>query len=266
MQAYCLIRNQPWYRCEAFVAGLESAGHRTQLKRPSHPSKNTLLVIWNRYGEWHEMACAVEAAGGKVLVAENGYLGTGGTSPKFDVHPAGPKDHHYYALAFHHHNGGGEWPRGDGSRWERLGISLKPWREGGEYLLICPNRSFGIPGRMMHPDWAQRKEAELRKRFPGVAIKVRAHPGNNAPARPLSEDLLGAKAVYVWSSTAGLHSLVEGIPTYCDAPFWVAKEAAWKDGEPPPPREPVFERLAWAQWTLREIYAGIPFRHLLPSA
>ena len=268
MQAYCLIRNQPWYRCEAFVAGLESAGHRTQLKRPSHPSKNTLLVIWNRYGEWHEIASTVEAAGGKVIVAENGYLGIGGTSPKFDVHPHGPKDWHYYALAMSHHNGGGAWPDGDGSRWDALKIELKPWRESNKgYLLICPNRSFGVPGRMMHPDWAQRKADALRKRFPGVEVRVRAHPGNNSPARPLSEDLLGARAVYVWSSTAGLHSLIDGIPTFSDAPFWVAKEAAWKDFEDSPPdRLPVFQRLAWAQWTLREIYAGIPFRHLLPAA
>lgn len=266
MQAYCLIRNQPWYRCEAFVSGLESAGHRTQLKLPSHPSKNTLLVIWNRYGEAHEIACAVEAAGGKVIVAENGYLGAGGSSPKFDVHPHGPKDEHYYALSLSHHNGGGTWPTGGGARWDALGIELKPWRDGGGHMLVCPNRSFGIPGRMMHPDWAQRKADQLRKQFPGVEVRVRSHPGNNAPARPLSEDLKGACAVYVWSSTAGLHSLIEGIPTFCDAPFWIAKDAARESFDKPnPDRLPVFQRLAWAQWTLREIYAGIPFRHLLPA-
>jgi hypothetical protein len=73
----------------------------------------------------------------------------------------------------------------------------------------------------------------------------------------------------VWSSSAGVHALLEGIPTFCEAPFWIAKEAAAGgsiDAPVMPERAPVFERLAWAQWTLQEIENGEPFRRLLPAA
>jgi hypothetical protein len=77
-----LIRDQPWYRRDVFISGLRKAGHEVLTKQPAQFSPDTLLVIWNRYSSTHDIANSVEAAGGKVLVAENGYLGRGGSSPK----------------------------------------------------------------------------------------------------------------------------------------------------------------------------------------
>ncbi len=122
MQAYVLIRDQPWYRREAFVVGLRSAGHEVQVKQPTRLDKHTVVVIWNRYAGNHELANQVERAGGTVLVAENGYLGTGGSSPKFDVHPSGPKPEHYYAIARGFHNDDTRTKRGEGDRFAALGV------------------------------------------------------------------------------------------------------------------------------------------------
>lgn len=196
-----------------------------------------------------------------MLVAENGYLGAGGTSPKFDVHPDGPKAHHYYALSWSWHNGRGQWPTGGPERFAALGVELKPWRQGGDYILVCPNRSFGVGEQVMHPDWADRVAFKLRKI--GHRVLVRGHPGNNRPKRSLAEDLAGASEVWIWSSSAGVHALVEGIPVNCLAPYWICKGAGFgfSDGA----RLPVMERMAWAQWTLAEIESGEPFRHLLST-
>jgi hypothetical protein len=106
LKAYCLIRTQPHYRHEAFVAGLKRCGYDVHLSYARWPVRpGDVLVIWNRYGETERIADGFEAAGGTVLVAENGYIGRGGGTPK---HTNGPGNH-YYALARHAHNGRGRW-------------------------------------------------------------------------------------------------------------------------------------------------------------
>lgn len=271
MQAHCLIRDQPWYRRDVFVNGLRRAGHTVTTSVPSKPDKDTLLVIWNRYADNHHIAQRVEDADGTVIVAENGYIGAGGGTPKFQVHPKGPQPGHYYALARGWHNGGGTWPVGAEDRWGRLGIELRPWRDGGDYILVCPNRSFGVPGRMMPEQWAEKIAARLREvsTFP---VRIRRHPGNDAPKHSLDEDLKGAAMVVVWTSSCGVHALVEGIPVICEAPYWICKSAAVSlntaISEPleEPDRLKALRSLAYAQWTCEEIASGEPFRFLLPQS
>lgn len=203
-----------------------------------------------------------ERAGATVLVAENGYLGAGGTSPKFDVHPAGPKPDHFYALAESWHNGGGRWPVGGHERFLGLGLVAKAWRAEEGRALVCPNRSFGPAGRAMPTDWAERKVEKLRKA--GLQVRLRKHPGNDEPkSNPLQADLDWATSVHIWSSTVGVHALVEGIRVESDAPYWICKHAA---GEPSDSkREVALTQLAWAQWSLKEIETGEPFRRLLST-
>ena len=268
MKAYCLVREQPWYRREAFTAGLKAAGHAVSLRQPERMDRDTVLVIWNRYGGNHELALEVERKGGTVLVAENGYLGAGGTSPKFDVHPAGPQPEHYYALARGYHNDDARSVAGVAARFPALGVAVKPWRTAGDHVLVCPNRAFGPPERAMHPDWATRCADRLSKhtRRP---IHVRRHPGNDAPRRALAADLEGAWACVVWSSSCGVHALLQGVPVFAEAPHWILKGAASAgplDAPTLPEREPHLERMAWAQWRIDEIASGAAFRHLLQAS
>lgn len=264
-RAFVLIREQPWYRREAFVAGLRAAGYDAQLRGPERAQQGDLLVIWNRYAHWHDVASRFEAEGGRVVVAENGYLGEGGTPPKFDVHPGGPKPHHYYALGLGFHNDDTRWRRGGAERFAALHVELRPWREAGEHVLVLPNRSFGVPGRMMPSDWAEAAAKRLGKAT-GRPVRIRRHPGNDAPKRPLQADLEGAWAAVVWSSSAGVHALVAGIPVFCEGPHWSMRGAASTgpvDAPTLPDRMLAFQHLAWGQWQLREIEGGEPFRRLL---
>lgn len=307
MKLHNMVRDQPWYRKEMFTLGAQAAGHQVVHGRPKVYDKDTALLIWNRYAEWHDIALKVEKAGGVVLVAENGYIGKGGTSPKFDVHPDGPQPHHCYALARTVHNGllsGAHAPLpmaspvaavGAGAnpgpavqptpasspRFDALGLIPAPWRIGGSHILVAANRSFGLPGRIMRPNWAEQVEKELA-RLTDVSIRVRGHPGNDEPKKnPLQADLDGAALVIIWSSTVGVHALVQGIPVVCCSPDWVCKDAALgldglktflrgEDNALPDVdlsvlRAASLERMAWAQWTVEEIESGLPFCFLLPD-
>ena len=246
---------------------MRAAGFDVLLRRPDKARPGDVLVQWNRYGSGHEDATRFEREGGLVLVAENGYLGKGGVSPKFDVHPNGPKPESYYALGTGFHNDHTRvLPSSD--RWKSLGLELKPWRTAGEHILVCPNRSFGVGNRVMPPDWAGRCVERLRKQTKRP-VRVRVHPGNDAPQKPLIEDFKGCWAVYVWSSTAGVHALAEGIPVFCEAPYWILKPAG-ASGSPDEPACPDrlehFERMACGQWTLKEIESGEPFLTLLSQS
>ena len=283
MKAWCLIRPQPCYRREAFAAGLQAAGYGVQFRQPDRGAPGDVLLLWNRYNSHHDLATRFEKDGGTVLVAENGYIGRGGSAPKFDVHPGGPQPHHYYAIGIGYHNdmlrvpAPGAHTEAFCSRWPALEVNLKPLRAAGEHILICPNRSFGPPERAMHPDWAERCAARLRT-LTQRPIRIRRHPGNDQPKRELAEDLKGAWAVAIWSSGAGVHALVAGIPVLCEAPFWIAKHAALSkpetvaslDGDDKDAerlrriwhglREHAMWRMSWGQWTCDEIERGEPFR------
>jgi hypothetical protein len=246
---------------------------------PRQIDSNTLVVMWNRYNDNHALACQVEAAGGIVLVAENGYLGQGGSTPKFDV-VGGVEDGHYYALAIGGHNGSGRWHWGGPERFDALNIDLKPLRTEGSHILVCPSRNFGRPDLIMPSSWLKQTVDALRK-VSALPVVVREHPGNDRPKRTLAQDMEGAAAVVVWASSAGVHALVQGIPVLCGAPHWICKDAtleytaAMPDLTKTSPwmaigfensRLQVMRRMAWAQWTVDEIASGVPFDHLLRHA
>jgi hypothetical protein len=72
----------------------------------------------------------------------------------------------------------------------------------------------------------------------------------------------------VWTSNAATEALLAGVPVFSDGPHLVTEGAAERGLEhlerpTYPDRRPIFERLAWAQWSVRELEAGRPFQHLL---
>lgn len=267
--AYCDIREKPTYRADAFIAGLQAHGfHVLHRQLPAEPPKpGDVLVIWNRYSDRELTADKWERQGGKVLVAENGYCGRDANG------------HQLYALAVHGHNGSGTWPRGESNwlsntpeysaRWDALGLGFQKWQTGGEHILVCPNRHFGMKGLAMPVGWEQLVVAQLRK-VTKRPIRVRPHPQNEVPKVPLAADLEKCHAVVIWASSAGVHALLAGVQVICLSPWWILKDVApaaladvneHRVGE----RQGGFQRLAWAQWTVEEIGRGEPFRHLLPA-
>lgn len=263
-RAFTLIRKQPHYRSEAFAAGLARAGYQVIPTQPYYPlTSRDLLVIWNRYGEYHRIATEFERRGGLVIVAENGYIG----------HDADGIQ--YYALAAHGHNGSGVWPRGDGSRFEKLGIDVLPWRsqEGG-HLYIRGQRGIGSPDMASPPAWHRHVAAALEKA--GRKVIVDDHPGKPACDAGVTDRtrkcLAGAQACALWSSGVGVRALIDGVPVYYDAPHWICQGAAEQGVlklRPPkmddPARLAALHAMAWAQWNVAEISSGEPFKLIVEA-
>lgn len=255
MRAYCLIRDQPVYRRDAFCKGLAACGYQVITYDCWDARPDDVLVIWNRYGHWHQLATRFEKNGGRVLVAENGYVANDRANRT------------RYAIALHAHNGQGEWFPGDASRWDALEIDVKPYRERGGHILVCPNRSFGNPGYIMDSMWTEKMVKRL-ERITKRTVRVRQHPGNVTHRVPLEQDLNDAWAVVIWSSSVGVGALIAGVPVFCECPRWIARGAASLDvrsiNDPMlHDRMPSLHALAWAQWHITEIESGAPFQHLL---
>ena len=276
-RAYCLIRTQVHYRREAFLSGLIAAGYEimpdSSFRTPIRP--DDLLIIWNRYGRYEQMAEQMEAGGGRVIVVENGYCGK-------DYNSRQP-----YAMALGQHQGAGRWyrPPGGGPDWitrfHALGINLAPFdfnRPG--YVLICGQRSIGSRLMKSPPNWHHHIAGQINRDL-GLPVEVREHPELLLRAKkmptPLHIDLDGARAVVVWSSNVAITSLAMGIPTYYCAPHQIVGISnRWQRigreggpgndtkgrGEWALSRIDKFGTMAWAQWFVDEIATGKPFELL----
>lgn len=262
--AWITLRHEPPYRSDAFANGFETLGFRVQMKfpGPSDVRPVDVVVTWNLNPRYRPAEEAAMRAGAALVVAENGYI------PKKGDHV------HYYALARNGHNGSGFWYVGPEDRWTPLGHDLAPWIDHPDgYILIADQRGIGSElMRCPRPFYEtivpkiERIFAKARIRKP-PAIRLREHPGRHAPRRTLAEDLAGARAVVTWASNVANEALLAGVPTFRAAPYHV-NEAALSDLQllldfPHPDRLPAFRKLAWAQWSLREIEDGSALKFLL---
>lgn len=246
--AALLLRETVSYRADAFAAGFARHGFEVGRAPKPHPERGDVLLVWNYKpgeGRYHEN---YRKAGATVLVAENGYIGKGQDGGKL------------FALAKTNHNGAGQWRCGGPERFAALGLELAPWRKKGSFLLVLPQRGIGGPGVAMPRDWLQRTLTGLKART-DREIRIRRHPG--ASKEDPYEALAGCHAAVTWGSGAGIKALAAGFPVFSDFAQWIGFDAsAWLAGDLEDPclsdagRLAMFERLAWAQWSLGEITSG----------
>ncbi len=247
------LRGTPHYRRDAFLTGLRRCGYTVGEPPKPHPDPRDVLVIWNRGILADAHAKRYEAAGARVIVVENGYIG------------ADEAGHQLYAMALGHHLGAGQWKVGADDRWDRLKIEPLPWRRNGSEIIVLPQRGIGEPSVAMPAGWTEDVVRRLRKAT-DRPIRVRAHPGKDR-TDPMV-DLRDAWAAVTWASGAGIKAIVYGIPVFCELSSWIGLPAArfGVSGIEAPflgDRLPMLRRLAWSQWTVAEIQSGEPFRWLL---
>ncbi len=265
-RALLLIRPQPHYRREAFESGVRAAGFGI-VSALQRPGPDDLLVTWNRYGASDAMAHAVEAAGGTVIVVENGYLGRDAAGQKL------------YAMQRSALHGFGPFHVGDADRLAALAVEFKRWRTAGTEVVVLAQRGIGVAPVRSTPDDAQRVASAIRKAT-GLPVRVRQHPGDREPEIPLADDLARALFAVAHTSAAGLHALAMGIPVVTTAERWLGRPAAsyvpagdlaaWRDAPARLVRDDAlrlqtFHRVAWAHWTVDEIKTGEPIRLLCSS-
>lgn len=243
-----LLRNGATYMPQAFTDGLQAYGFKV-VRQLRDPSPGDLLLIWNRYGDYENVARRYESVGGTVVVVENGYYGRD------------EKGHRKYALSIGQHHKGGAKVR---DMWVH-----NFERRKGKHLLICAQRGIGSASMASPNDWHSDLAARLES-MTKREVRVRKHPGKDAPSFPLSYDLDNCHACFIWSSACGVEALVRGVPVVYAAPHWIAQDSAthisaMRDVESIPhlDSEPGLNKAFSNQWTLKQIQTGEAFAALL---
>lgn len=261
MFAIVTIRPDPHYRRDAFVNGLKRIGYA--LKDHGRPAtKQDFLVVWNRYGSIEAKADQWEADGGTVLVAENGYIGTDDLGRQ------------RYALAIHGHNGSGWHPVGTEDRFSLLGVTLQPWREGGDKVIVRGQRGIGTKLMASPPAWHEHTGRALRD-AQALPVTVVEHPGRGLPTRKIEDHLASAAACVVWCSSVGVLALTMGVPVWYAAPHFICASASSKYATDQSLLSPnvsdewrmtSMHRMSHGQWTVAELESGEPFARFRDGA
>jgi hypothetical protein len=250
-------------RHEKILAGLRRHGYEIRRGFGKPQSQKDVLVTWTvfRGSKW-QMAQDFEAAGARVIVAEEAYF----------RQVNGEK---HFALALHDHNGAGQWHRGGPERWQSFNIDLRPWRKDGEFVLVREQRGIASPAMASPLDWHEhtaRKLKAITKRPVKIRWhhKSRAHPEKAAAQQSMAEALANAWAVCTWNSAMACEALVAGVPVFLGAPHCIVEDACNRDfsridNPEYPERLPAFHDLAWAQWSASEIQSGKAFETLLEA-
>lgn len=147
----------------------------------------------------------------------------------------------------------------NGDRWRELRIDVKPWRTGGEIVLIAQQSPWWYKWQGMDIDsWTQRAK-DVAADWP---VEIRGKPTTKA-LPPI--DWSKIKAVIAHSSNVAIDGLIEGVPCLLDAWYAGAYSLAgdWhaRTLRKPDNRQAVFACLADNQWTVDEIRAGVAWRH-----
>jgi len=239
----------------AMKAGLERHGITVDSDGPPD-----FVVTWG----WKNPALA--AAYPHVLVMERGHVGDRMRAASCGWDGLGYRGRYPAAQ-----DGGARWA------W-RYAQLMQPWRMGGgDYALLIgqveDDAAVASLPEGFHA-WASAAAAALIAL--GHKVVYRPHPfgdrhfspDGTVPSRgTLAADLAGADRCVTWNSTAGVESVLAGVPTIVmDAGGMAYPVAARALSEAPvrPDRAAWCRDLAWTQWTLDEIARGDAWSALAP--
>lgn len=247
-----------WY-CAALRQGLDALGVSSRIT-VAHPRGPKHAACWG----WRR-GSVLRNRGYEVLVLERGYIGD---------------RYKYTSLGWNGLNNRAEfpgYPDDGGERFRAHGGIIKPWREGGDYVLILGQvrGDMSLAGRDITGWYAEQAQA-ARKRY-GLPVYFRPHPlGHvkgfsevpgvpNLPECTLDEALAGALCTVAYNSNSCLDSILEGVPCFAGDRGTMAWQLCMRslDELDYPDREGVVHRIAWTQWAAEEIESGEALRRLI---
>ena len=174
-------------------------------------------------------------------------------------------------------------------RHRLLGLSLKPWKDPGKFVLICGQHDKSLQWQYMPPmsKWVMETIEEIQK-YTDRPIIFRPHPRCPLPNiehefRNVSrQDPVKINGTYddfdmsfrnIWatvsySSNPGIHSVIQGVPAFVST-HSLAYDASNDidflcNIENPlmPDRQQWLNDYAHTEWTVEEISQGIPLKNL----
>jgi hypothetical protein len=277
---YGALNSKPVF--EAFAKSLTDAGHTVIYNEPyrvmSHYDNYDVAVIWSVL--WHgrmtknKQIWEINRELGKpVIVLEVGGIKRGTT---WKVGLNGINRDAYFGP-------GGN----DSTRSSSLGLSVKPWRTNGEFILIAgqheKSEQWRNQPRMSR--WVMETIESIQAQT-DRPILFRPHPRCRLEAIetqyknvyrqeprqiPGSYDDfdMGFDNVYCtvsWTSNPGIHSVINGIPAYTSTSSlaWPVSIKSLTNLDNPllPDRQQWLNDYAWTEFTVEEISQGLPLKRL----
>ena len=175
----------------------------------------------------------------------------------------------------------------DSSRANLLGLTVKPWRTDGEYILLCGQHEKS-------EQW--RNEPRMSRWIMETIENIQAHtdrpilfrPHPRCPLPDIEKEYknvkrqdpqhitgsyddfdMGFNNIYTtvsWTSNPGIHSVIEGVPAYTSQSSlaWdVSIKSLTNINNPPlPDRQQWLNDYAHTEYTVDEIASGLPFNWL----
>jgi hypothetical protein len=149
-------------------------------------------------------------------------------------------------------------------RFETFKMNLKPLRQHGEHILVCPS-SAQINLYLKQPSWLAQTLDELKK-YTDRPVKVRLKPrknGTSGPAVadvPIEQDLQQAWACVTSCSISAIESVLSGVPVFSHKKSFAAAVANFNlsDIEKPKWKDPSqwLHSLCYQQFTPEEFANG----------
>ena len=155
-------------------------------------------------------------------------------------------------------------------RAENMGLVVDAKRKtAGEYILVCGQK----PGDSQHDIDVDKWQVETTRKLRELTDKeiiFRPHPKVKSIKPSLGKQLKNAFAVVTYNSTAAYEAILKGVPVFCDpcAAYASLCDTDLAGIETPKSRakftrQKLFDRLAYAQWTLEELTTPEPLRLLI---
>ena len=171
-----------------------------------------------------------------------------------------------------------------------LGISVTPWSNGGENILICLQRDNGWNAKGFDQDLWLRKTIKKIRSLTNEPIRVRAHPGDLNRNRTktkhdwswvnqiegvslidsinvtLHQSMKTARCAVFYNSSSSVLSVIKGIPTFVSeesAVTWKVANTNLKNILQPsmPDRSQWLHDLGQAHWTIDQSRMGLVYKH-----
>lgn len=172
-------------------------------------------------------------------------------------------------------------------RARQLGLTLSPWRDNGDYILVCGQHTKSEQWKGMPPvhTWASSIIQEIRL-YTDRPIVFRPHPRCPVPAfehrytNVVRETPVKLQHTYddfdlsfssAWatvsaSSNPGIQSIIAGVPSFTtpDSIAYPVSIRSIANIENPcqPDRQQWLNDYAWTEYTLSEISSGLPLIRL----
>jgi hypothetical protein len=254
--------------------GLDSLG----LQHNAHDVTADVAVIWSvvwagRMRANFEIWQHFRSQGRPVIVLEVGMLDRGHTW-KMAVNGTGSYAYHGHGL--------------DLDRPRKLGIQVQPWRQRGDHILVCAQRTDSLQWQAQ-PDistWLTNLRDRVRM-YTQRPLVLRSHPRQRVPeiagyAQDQPRSVLGTYDSFdlergldqIWAvinhnSGPGVQAILSGVPAFVDASSLAAPVAnldlANIESPALPDRGTWLIQLCHTEWRPEEIATGWPMERLLPG-